>query len=80
MRDWGPAGRGLRTAGEGDGDGEGEASEGVELEREEEGAEGASWSEAASELVVDLDTPERKKQMEGTGRRKEVRKSAVNYN
>lgn len=42
MRDWGPAGRGLRKAGEGDGDGVGEASEGVELEREEEGADGAS--------------------------------------
>lgn len=42
MRDWVPAGRGLRKAGEGDGDGVGEASEGVELEREEEGAEGAS--------------------------------------
>lgn len=26
----------------------------MELEREEDGAEGASWSEAASELVVDL--------------------------
>ena len=57
-RDWGPAGRGLRKAGDGDGDGEGEASEGVELEREEEGAEVASWSEAASELVVDLGTTE----------------------
>lgn len=56
VRDWGPAGRGLRKAGEGDGDGEGEASEGVELEREEDGAEGASWREAASELVVDLET------------------------
>lgn len=54
MRDWGPAGRGLRKAGEGDGDGVGEASEGVELDSEEEGAEGASWREAASELVVDL--------------------------
>lgn len=60
MRDWGPAGRGRRKAGEGDGDGAGagEASEGVEAEREEEGAEGASWSEAASELVVDLGTTE----------------------
>lgn len=56
MRDWVPAGRGLRKAGDGDGDGAGEASEGVELEREEEGAEGASWREAASELVVDLGT------------------------
>lgn len=55
-RDWVPAGRGLRKAGDGDGDGAGEASEGVELEREEEGAEGASWREAASELVVDLGT------------------------
>lgn len=42
MRDWGPAGRGRRKAGEGDGDGVGEASEGVELDREEEGADGAS--------------------------------------
>lgn len=55
-RDWCPAGRGLRKAGDGDGDGAREASEGVELEREEEGAEGASWREAASELVVDLGT------------------------
>lgn len=31
----------------------------MELEREEDGAEGASWSEAASELVVDLETKER---------------------
>lgn len=54
MRDWGAAGFGLRKAGDGDGEGEGEASEGVELDRDEEGAEGASWSEAASELVVDL--------------------------
>ena len=53
-RDWGPAGRGRRKAGEGDGDGAGEASEGVEAEREEEGAVGASYREAASELVVDL--------------------------
>lgn len=30
----------------------------MELEREEEGAEGASWREAASELVVDLGTTE----------------------
>ena len=58
MRDWVPAGRGLRKAGEGDGDGVGEASERVELEREEEGAEVASWREAASELVVDLVTTE----------------------
>lgn len=54
MRDWGPAGRGLKKAGEGDGDGLREASDGVELDREEDGAEGASWREAASELVVDL--------------------------
>lgn len=53
-RDWCPAGRGRRKAGDGDGDGTGEAKEGVEFEREEEGAEGASWREAASELVVDL--------------------------
>lgn len=52
MRDWGPAGRGRRKAGEGEGDGG--AREGVEMEREEEGAEGASWRDAASELVVDL--------------------------
>lgn len=58
MRDWGAAGRGRRKAGDGDGDGVGEAREGVELEREEEGAEGASWREAASELVVDLGTTE----------------------
>lgn len=70
-RDWGAAGRGLRTAGEGDGDGVGEASEGVELEREEEGAEGASWREAASELVVDLETTEEGRQMEERGSRKE---------
>lgn len=68
MRDWGPAGRGLRKAGDGDGDGVGEASEGVELEREEEGAVGASWREVASELVVDL---EQHRQKEGRGRRKE---------
>lgn len=61
-RDCGPAGRGLRKAGEGDGDGAGEASERVELEREDEGAEGASWREAASELVVDLATPEEEKE------------------
>lgn len=67
-RDWGPAGRGLRKAGDGDGDGEGEASEGVELERQEEGALGASWREAASELVVDLEQHRRK---EERGRRKE---------
>lgn len=68
MRDWDPAGRGLRKAGEGDGDGVGEAREGVELEREEETAEGASWTEAASELVVDLGTAEPGK---GDGRREE---------
>lgn len=79
MRDWVPAGRGLRTAGEGDGDGEGEASEGVEVEREEEGAEGASWSEAASELVVDLNTTEREVGDRRRGQERE-RKSAVNYN
>ncbi len=78
MRDWGPAGRGLRKAGEGDGDGVGEASEGVELEREEEGAEGASWREAASELVVDLGTTEGK--TDGGERKEKGRdKSAVNY-
>lgn len=73
-RDWVPAGRGLRKAGDGDGDGAGEASEGVELEREEEGAEGASWREAASELVVDLGTTEvgvGGRQMEGRGSREE---------
>lgn len=68
MRDWDPAGRGLRKAGEGDGDGVGEASEGVELEREEEGADWASWIEAASELVVDLRTAKTGK---GDGRREE---------
>lgn len=52
VRDWGPAGRGRRKAGEGEGDGG--AREGVEMEREEEGAEGVSWRDAASELVVDL--------------------------
>lgn len=70
-RDWGPAGRGLRKAGDGDGDGVGEASEGVELEREEEGADGASWREAASELVVDLGQQRRGGQMDERGRRKE---------
>lgn len=54
MRDCGPAGRGRRKAGDGDGDGEEGTREGVETEREEDGAEGASWREAASELVVDL--------------------------
>lgn len=68
MRDWDPAGRGLRKAGEGDGDWVGEASEGVELEREEEGAAGTSWMEAASELVVDLGTTEEAKT---DGKRKE---------
>lgn len=67
-RDWGPTGRGLRKAGDGDGDGVGDASEGVELEREEEGADRASWREAASELVVDL---RRGRQMDERGRRKE---------
>lgn len=33
----------------------------MEVEREEEGAEGASWREAASELVVDLGTTEKGK-------------------
>lgn len=76
-RDWDPTGRGLRKAGDGDGDGVGEASEGVELEREEEGADRASWREAASELVVDLGTTEEEEEEEGgrqmdkRGRRKE---------
>lgn len=75
-RDWVPAGLGLRKAGDGDGDGAGEASEGVELEREEEGAERASWREAASELVVDLGTSGgggvSEGQMEGRGSREEA--------
>lgn len=79
MRDWGAAGRGLRKAGEGDGDGVGEASEGVELEREEEGAEGASWREAASELVVDLRTKEEGKTDAGERKEKGRDQSAVNY-
>lgn len=47
----------------------------MELEREEEGAEGASWREAASELVVDLGTTEdggvEGGQMEERGRQEE---------
>lgn len=78
-RDWGPAGRGLRKAGDGDGDGVGEASEGVELEREEEGADGASWREVASELVVDLGTRE-ERGTDGRERKEKGRdQSAANY-
>lgn len=79
MRDWVPAGRGLRKAGEGDRDGAEEASERVELEREEEGAEGASWREAASELVVDLRTAREGKTEGGKRKEKGRDKSAVNY-
>lgn len=79
MRDWGAAGRGLRKAGEGDGDGAGEASEGVELEREEEGAEGASWTEAASELVVDLEITEEGKTNGRERKQKGRDQSAVSY-
>lgn len=70
MRDWGPAGRGRRNAG--DGAGEGGAREGVEMEREEEGAEGASWREAASELVVDLEREKRERGEEERGRKGQV--------
>lgn len=79
VRDWGPAGRGLRKAGEGDGDGVGEASEGVELEREGEGAEGASWTEAASELVVDLGATEERKTDREERKDRGKDQSAVNY-
>ncbi len=51
----------------------------MELEREEEGAEGASWREAASELVVDLGTREDGK-TDGAERKEKGREqSAVNY-
>ena len=78
-RDWGPAGRGRRKAGEGDGDGAGEASEGVEAEREEEGAVGASYREAASELVVDLGITGRGKTDGAQRKWKGKEWSAVNY-
>lgn len=50
----------------------------MELEREEEGAEGASCREAASELVVDLETTEGK--TDGGERKEKGRdQSAPNY-
>lgn len=51
----------------------------MELEREEDGADWASWREAASELVVDLGTTE-EGETDGHERKKKGRgRSAANY-
>lgn len=51
----------------------------MEVEREEEGADGASWREVASELVVDLGTTAEGKTDEGERKEKGRDQSAVNY-